>query len=175
MVCDLARHVETLSRTPRVVRELLEGVDEAIATAGYGDATFSPYHVVGHLIIGEREDWIPRARIILAHGVDRPFDPFPHRGTIEPEEGPALGELLDQFASLRAANLAALASMDLDERKLRLEGMHPSLGRVTLAQLIATWATHDLHHITQICKGLSFQNRLEVGPWRAFLGVIPPG
>ncbi|MFG0313768.1 MAG: DinB family protein, partial [Phycisphaerales bacterium] len=156
---------------------LLGGLDD-LAVLGYGEGTFSPYHVVGHLIIGERTDWIPRARIVLEAGPDRVFEPFDHRATIEPGssglgEGPGLGDLLDEFAGLRADNLDVLRSFELDASTLALEGTHPALGRVTLANLIGAWATHDLHHIAQVCKGLAYQHREDVGPWRPYLGVIP--
>lgn len=171
----LDRHVGILERTPRVIGAMLGGMDEDLARQRYGEGTFSPFHVVGHLIAGERTDWIPRARIILAEGPRRPFDPFDHQATIEPDEGPALIELLQTFDELRQENLKALRGFQLDDAKLALEGTHPdpAFGRVTLGQLIATWATHDLHHIWQIAKGLAYQQRDEVGPWRAYLRIIP--
>ncbi len=168
----LDRHVATLERTPRVIDALLGGLDEAVVRRRYTGGGFSPYHVVGHLIIGERTDWIPRARIILEHGPARVFDPFDPAATIDP--GPPMAELLETFGRLRAENLAALDAMGLDAASLERQGEHPALGRVTLGQLIATWATHDLHHIAQIAKGLADRNRDEVGPWRAYIGIIPP-
>lgn len=167
------RHVDILRRTPDVIASLLGGMPEELATRRYGEGTFSPYHVVGHLIIGERTDWIARARVILHEGADQAFDPFDHGATIEPDDGPTLHDLIKTFASLREANLVTLSEFSLDDSNLSREGTHPALGRVTLGQLIATWATHDLHHIAQIAKGLAYQQRDEVGPWRAYLGIIP--
>jgi len=121
----LSTHVSTLERTPSVLSALLGGVDRSLATTPYADGAFSPYHVVGHLIIGERTDWIPRARIILEHGPSRPFEPFGHTSTIEPAAGPPLEDLLAEFAALRAESLEALRSFDLDADALALEGTHP--------------------------------------------------
>jgi hypothetical protein len=161
-----------LERTPRVLRELLAGLDPELTRGSYGQGTWSAYHVVGHLIVGEGKDWIARARIILEHGAARPFDPFPHDACIEPEAGRSLDALLAEFATLRAANLATLRSFNLGPRHLALRGTHPSLGEVSLAQLLATWAAHDLHHIRQICKALAWQSRELVGPWRAYLNTL---
>ena len=177
MPAELRHQIAILERTPSVLSAMLDGLDEAWLTTPYAPGAFSPYHVVGHLIIGEREDWIPRARIILEHGTSRPFEPFGHRSTIEPGEGPDIEGLLDELATLRAQNLEALRSFRLDAAGLALEGTHPdqAIGRVSMRQLIAGWATHDLHHIAQVCKGLAFHNRDAVGAWRASMGIIPPG
>jgi uncharacterized damage-inducible protein DinB len=167
--------VQILERTPRVLVAWLDGLDESWTHARYGDGTFSPYHVVGHLIIGEREDWIARAKRILADGTARAFDPFPHVATIEPEEGGPLPGLLDEFARLRRSNLDELDRMELTPAKLALRGLHPAFGEVTLGQLLATWATHDFHHLGQIAKAMAYQYRDAVGPWRAYLNILPQG
>lgn len=164
----------TLARTPSVLRELFAGATPEALVSPYAPGSFSPYNAVGHLIIGERTDWIPRARIILEHGESRPFDPFGHQSTIEPAEGPPPGELLAEFTRLREDNLAALDAMRLTEADLARTGTHPALGVVTLGQLISTWAAHDLHHTAQVCKGLAAAYRDRVGPWRAYLGILTP-
>lgn len=169
---DIARPMEILEATPATLRTWLGGLDDGWVTADYGEGTFSPYNVVGHLIIGERVDWVPRARIILEHGEGRAFDPFPHRATIEPESGQSMGELLEEFTRLRAENLAALRGMGLTAETLARRGVHPELGPVTLENLIWTWASHDVHHIGQIAKGFAWQCRERIGPWRAYLGIL---
>jgi uncharacterized damage-inducible protein DinB len=174
MELDLHRATAILERTPRVLRAWLSGLDEAWTHANYGPSTWSAYQVVGHLIIGERTDWIPRARIILQHGPARPFDPFPHTAAIGPESGRSLDDLLDEFAALRHDSLAELAAMNLTPAKLALRGTHPALGQVTLSQLIATWTVHDIHHTAQIAKAMAYQWRDQVGPWRAYLNILPP-
>jgi uncharacterized damage-inducible protein DinB len=171
---SLPNTIATLERTPPTLRALLTGLDPALTQANYGEGTWSAYEVVGHLIVGEREDWIPRARIILEYGPARPFDPFPHDATIHPTSGRPLEDLLDEFATLRAANLDTLRAMRLTPDHLALKGTHPALGQVTLAQLLATWATHDLHHTRQICRALAHQSRNLVGPWRDYLNTLPP-
>jgi uncharacterized damage-inducible protein DinB len=166
------RTVSVLERTPAVLRALLAGLDTALTHASYGEGTWSAYEVVGHLIIGEREDWIPRVRIILEHGPLRPFDPFPHDAAIHPDSGRSLDDLLGEFAAARAESLAALHAFNLTPAHLALRGSHPALGEVTLAQLLATWATHDLHHTRQICKAMAWQSRELVGPWRDYLNTL---
>jgi len=169
----LQRQIEVLERTPSVLRALLSGLDGTWSHRRYGEGTFCPMDVLGHLIQGEIEDWIPRARLILEHGTARPFEAFDHRASGDASMGATVSERLAAFERLREANLDALRALDLDDGDLSLRGTHPDLGEVTLGQLVATWATHDLHHIAQICKAMSYQNRERVGPWRAYLGIIP--
>jgi len=172
----LGEIIAVLERTPGVLRALLGGLDENWTHHGYGAETFSPYNVVGHLIIGERTDWIPRARIILEHGESLRFDPFDHRATIEPDDGPPLADLLDEFASLRASNLDTLRGMNLTKPDFERRGIHPALGPVTLGELLHTWACHDLHHLAQIAKGVAHQGGDGVGPWHEYIGILtaPP-
>lgn len=166
------RTLGVLERTPRALGALLAGLDPELTQRGYGEGTWSAYEVVGHLIVGERKDWIARARIILEHGSTRPFDPFPHDSSVRPDSGRSLDDLLAEFAALRGTNLATLRSFDLGPRHLGLRGRHPSLGEVTLEQLLATWTAHDLHHIRQICKAMAWQSRELVGPWREYLNTL---
>jgi len=163
-----------LRRTPRVLRALLDEIPDQWTDSNYGPDTFSPREVVGHLILGERIDWIPRARIILEHGEDRPFDPFPHTGVDAMTHDASIGELLDTFEQLRAANVDQLFELRLSESDLDRRGTHPdpALGRVTLRNLIAAWVVHDQHHLAQIDKGLARQYQEEVGPWRAYIGIL---
>ncbi len=173
MAQDVERVRCVLGATPGTLRSLLGGLPEDLCRTDYGPDTFSPFDVLGHLIVGERDDWIPRARTILEHGESRPFDPFDHAARLRAEDGWTTTSLLDEFARLRDENLAALDAMALTDADLAKTGAHPALGRVTLGQLLATWATHDLHHIAQVCKALAFQQRHAVGPWRAYLGILP--
>jgi len=170
---SLSRTVSVLERTPRVLDAMLRGLDPALTHADYGSGTWSAYNVVGHLIIGEKDDWIPRARRILEHGTGKAFDPFPHDGTIRPESGRSLESLLYEFAALRAGSLEALRGMKLGERELALRGLHPAFGEVTMAQLLATWEVHDVHHMRQACMTIAYQSRELVGPWRAYLNTLP--
>jgi uncharacterized damage-inducible protein DinB len=175
MISDptLKRLLRQIATTPGSLRALLGDLPEDLVRADYGEGTFSPFDVLGHLIVGEREDWIPRARIILERGESQPFTPFDHTARLRAEDGWTTTSLLDEFARLRAENLDALDAMALTDTDLSKTGTHPAFGRVTLGQLLATWATHDLHHIAQVCKALAFQHRDEVGPWRAYLGILP--
>jgi hypothetical protein len=172
MTFDLIDGIAVLERTPATLRALLSGLPSAWIDADEGPETWSPYTVVGHLIHGERTDWVPRARIILAQGADTRFTPYDRFAQFTESKGKSLAELLDEFARLRAENLAALKSWHLDEAKLALEGEHPAFGAVTLRQLLATWVAHDLGHVVQVSRVMAKQYREAVGPWRQYLSVM---
>jgi hypothetical protein len=169
---DLDRSIDVLARTPATLQALLGGLGDGWIRGTEGPDTFSPFDVVGHLIDGEETDWIPRARIILAQGQDlrfAPYDRFRHRTR---NVGRSLESLLAEFARLRTANLELLQSWRLTERALDLPGEHPSLGRVTLRQLLAAWVVHDLGHLAQVARVMAKQCRGEVGPWVPLLPVL---
>ena len=172
MPFDLDLSIEILRRSPATLRALLDGLGEPLVRATEGPETFSPFDVVGHLIDGEETDWIPRARIILARGPNvrfEPYDRFRHRAR---NSGRSLESLLAEFARLRATNLDLLCSWKLTVRELDLPGKHPSLGPVTLRQLLAAWVVHDLGHLAQIARVMAKQYGDEIGPWVAFLPVL---
>jgi hypothetical protein len=169
---DLDLSIDVLARTPATLDALLGGLGEPWVRAREGADTFSPFDVVGHLIDGEETDWIPRARIILARGPRpefEPYDRFRHR-TRNVER--SLGSLLGEFATLRAANLDLLRSWRLTAAELDLPGLHPSLGPVTLRNLLAAWVVHDLGHLAQVARVMAKQYRDEVGPWVPYLPVL---
>jgi hypothetical protein len=169
---DLRRSVDVLRRSPETLRTLLDGLDDAWVRGTEGPDTFSPFDVVGHLIDGEETDWIPRARIILARGADPRLEPYDRFRHFKRNTGRSLASLLDEFARLRAANLELLGSWTLTARELDLPGEHPSLGRVTLRQLLAAWVVHDLGHLAQVARVIAKQYREEVGPWVPYLPVL---
>jgi hypothetical protein len=160
-----------LARTPGVLRTLLVGLPEAWTDTPDVADGWRPRDVVGHLITGEKFDWMLRTRRILEDGTSVPFDRFDRFAMLERDAGIPLDELVEQFAALRDANLAALDELvtdaDLDRR-----GLHPSLGEVTLRELLATWAVHDLDHIGQVYAGLAGSHDAEVGPWKTYLGIL---
>lgn len=163
---------EILSRTPATLDALLRGLPEGWSRRDEGADTWSPFDVVGHLIHGERTDWIPRARIILEHGPAQPFEPFDRFAQLEANRDKSLEGLLDLFAELRAANLRQLNALELTPETLSREGTHPELGTVTLGQLLATWAVHDLNHLAQIARAMAGRYRSDVGPWAAYLRIL---
>ena len=169
---DLTTGTAVLERTPATLRAMLAGLPSAWTDATEGPETWSAYVIVGHLIHGERTDWIPRARIILDQGPERRFTPYDRFAQLRESQGKSLAELLDQFATLRAENLATLCGWRLTAAQLALPGEHPELGPVTLSQLLATWVAHDLGHIAQTARVLAKQYREAVGPWRAYLPVL---
>ncbi len=137
-----------------------------------GPEAWSLFDIVGHLIHGELTDWIPRARIILEHGMDETFESFDRFAQLKANRGKSLDDLLVEFKALRERNLAALDELRLSAEQLKLRGRHPDFGRVTMGQLIATWAVHDLSHIAQIARVMAKYRSSEVGPWKAYLPIL---
>jgi hypothetical protein len=168
----LERTIALLERTPGALAALLDGLPDPWTRGNEGPETFSPYDVVGHLIHGEKTDWMARTRVILEHGEARPFDRYDRFAQLRDSAGRPLAALLAEFTRLRRDNLAALRAMKLGPAELERRGTHPVLGVVTLRQLLATWAAHDLTHLHQIARVMAHQVREEVGPWVRFLGVL---
>jgi hypothetical protein len=168
----MADAIDVLARTPTALDAMLRGLPPAWITAHEGGDTWSPFDIVGHLIHGERTDWLPRVKIILEHGDARAFEPFDRLAQFEASAGRTMESLLDEFASLRRRNLEELRALELTPADLDRRGRHPELGPVTLGQLLATWTAHDLDHVMQIARVLGRQYSDEVGPWRAYLRVI---
>ena len=151
---------------------LLRGLPETLALGNEGVNTWSARDVVGHLIDAEREDWIPRASIILQNGENEPFPPFDRWKGVREAQAKPLELLLDEFACLRSEALSQLRAMNLQGEDFHKIGRHPALGVVSLSELLATWAVHDLSHLHQISRVLAHQYRDCVGPWREYLGVL---
>ena len=168
---DFDDAVGILERTPGSLTALLSGLPETWIKATEGEGTWSPYDVIGHLIHGERTDWIPRARHILA-GETRPFETFDRMAQFTESQGKSLGELIETFGDLRRENVAALARLNLTESELERKGVHPELGEVTLRQLLATWVVHDLDHIAQIARTMAKAYGEATGPWTAYLSIL---
>ena len=160
-----------LKRTPASLRALLDGLPDTWVRATEGEGTWSPYDVIGHLIHGERTDWIPRARHILA-GETRAFEPFDRTAQFRESKGRSLAELLTTFAELRRQNVAVLLGMNLSDGDLDRRGLHPELGEVTLGQLLATWVVHDLDHVTQVARTMAKAYTEATGPWIDYLSVL---
>lgn len=169
---DLQQTIALLSRTPSTLNALLRDLPQTWRLGNEGGKTWSPFDIVGHLIHGERTDWMVRVRIILQHGESRPFDPFDRLAQTRESQGKSLPELLDDFARLRTENIKALCAMNLQPSDFDRRGRHPELGMVTLSQLLATWAVHDLTHLHQLSRVMAYQYRELVGPWGAYLGVL---
>src|SRR5688572_4230714 len=169
---DIDEAVAVLQRTPATLDALLRGLPPGWITAHEGGETWSPFDVLGHLIHGDRTDWLARIRIVIDHGESVPFEKFDRFAQFEESKGRTLDELLGEFATLRRDNLAQLAAMRLAAGDLARKGFHPMLGTVTLGHLLATWVAHDLDHIVQIARVMARQYSDEVGPWRAYLRVI---
>ena len=168
---NLKDAVAVLERTPASLSALLNGLPGRWIEATEGEGTWSQYDVIGHLIYGERTDWIPRALHILA-GKTRPFETFDRMAQFTESQGKSLGELLETFADLRRENVAALMGMNLTEADLARKGLHPELGEVNLGQLLATWVVHDLDHVAQIARTMAKAYGEATGPWTAYLSIL---
>lgn len=169
---SLTDALPVLRSTPRLLRVWLGDLPESWTQRNEGPDTWSAYDVVGHLIHGERTDWIPRLELILEQGKARPFTPFDRFAQFRDSQGKTLQQLLDTFAELRAANLTRLESLALQPSDYGRPGMHPALGPVTLGQLLATWVAHDLNHVSQIARVMGKQYREAVGPWLEYLPLL---
>jgi hypothetical protein len=172
MEIELADIIDLLDRTPRALKELLHGLPKTWTETNEGENTWSPFDVVGHLIHGEHVNWIPRAKMILECGETKMFEPFDRFAQFEASQGKTMEELLEEFANIRQENIRTLKELNLTLEDLQKVGHHPEFGRVTLGELLATWAAHDLDHVVQISRTLAKGFREAVGPWRAFLSVM---
>lgn len=172
MPFDLESAQAILRRTPRILDAWLCDLPEPWVRLTEEEKTWSAFDVLGHLIHGEEADWIPRARMILQHGTDQAFEPFDRFAQFRLSEGKSTAQLLDMFSTLRERSLSALAELRLTPELLAKEGRHPALGVVTLQQLLSTWVAHDLDHLVQIGRVMAKGYTEEVGPWRAYLGVL---
>jgi hypothetical protein len=169
---NLEDTISLLTRTPAALNALLRDLPEAWTLRNEGENTWSAFDVVGHLVHGERTDWMPRAKIILKFGEAQAFASFDRLAQVRESQGKSLSQLLNEFARLRSDNLNELRALNLRQEHLDLRGRHPALGIVTLSQLLATWAVHDLTHLHQISRIMGHQYRQAVGPWSAYLGVL---
>src|SRR6202451_683872 len=169
---NLQDTISLLARTPGSLDALLRDLPETWTLRNEGGDSWSAFDILGHLIHGERTDWMPRARIILQHGESRAFEPFDRWAQSRESRGKSLQQLLDEFAQLRSENLQQLRAFDLQPEDLDKRGRHPALGTVTLSELLATWAVHDLTHLHQISRVMANQYRGAVGPWSKYLGVL---
>jgi len=169
---NLKKAVEILRRTPAVLMSLLSDLSDEWIYKNEGGESWNPFDIVGHLIHGEKMDWIPRAKIILEYGEYKPFEPFDRFAQFKESEGKTLNDLLEEFAKLRKDNVDMLNKLNLNENDFNKTGIHPEFGKVTLKQLLSTWVVHDLSHVRQISRVMAKQYRNEIGPWKKYLPVI---
>jgi len=161
-----------LARTPGALDSLLRDLPDTWTLQNEGEETWNVFDVLGHLVFAERTDWMPRVKMVLQYGESHAFESFDRSGHLREVRGKSLEHLLDEFAGLRSENLAELRTLNLKEEDLIRRGLHPSLGKVTLSELLATWAAHDLTHLHQISRIMAHQYRQMVGPWSRYLGVL---
>jgi len=169
---NLEHSIALLTRTPAALDALLRELPDTWTRHDEGDKTWSAFDIVGHLVHLERVNWMPRARMILREGDTKSFEPFDRWGHVQECKGKSVGQVLDEFAHVRAQNLTEVRAWRLGPEQLALRGRHPAFGPVTLSQLLATWAAHDLTHLHQMTRVMAHQYRDAVGPYAAYLGVM---
>lgn len=169
---DFDKALEILENTPTVLESYLKTLSEDWIKNNEGHATWSPYDVIGHLIHGEKTDWLVRAKLILAQGNVTTFEPFDRFAQFNSDQSKGISELLLEFKMLRKQNIKTLLSLNISKKELALKGIHPEFGKVTLEQLLSTWVVHDLGHIAQISRVMAKQYKDNVGPWAAYLGIL---
>lgn len=169
---ELDKSIEILKKTPEVLETLLTGLSNEWIKSNEGENTWSPYDIVGHLIFGEKTDWIVRIKTILSESENKPFEPFDRFAQLNEDQNRPISDLINDFKLLRMNNLDELTSLGITQKDFDRIGIHPELGKVTLKQLISTWAVHDLGHIAQISRVMARQYTKEVGPWINYLGIL---
>lgn len=172
MEFNLTEAIEILEKTPSVLQSFLKNLSEDWLFNNEGEESWSPYDILGHLIHGDKTDWIARTKIILSEKGDKNFKPFDRFAQIENSKGKSIHQLLNEFTALRTKNIKELKSLQLKEDLLELKGIHPEFGSVTLKHLLATWVVHDLGHIAQISRVMAYQYKSEIGPWKSYLPIV---
>ncbi len=172
MEFDLQKSLEILERTPGVLNSMLGGLSQDWTANNEGSESWSPFDMLGHLVHGEQTDWLPRMELILSEKEDNTFEPFDRFAQFRNSKGKTMQQLLDEFTFLRTNNLGSVRARNLGRKELQLKGFHPSLGEVSLAELLAAWVVHDLNHLAQISRVMAWQYRDAVGPWKAYLGIL---
>ncbi|TPN85123.1 DinB family protein [Aquimarina algicola] len=169
---ELDKSIEILRNTPLVLKTMLDGLSEEWIKNNEGENTWSPYDILGHLIVGEQTDWIVRVKIILSDSENKFFEPFDRFAQFNQDQTKPISDLIIEFKSLREKSLKELTSLHITQKDFDRIGIHPEFGKVTLKQLISTWAVHDLGHIAQISRVMAKQYTEEVGPWYNYLGIL---
>lgn len=172
MEFELSNAISILERTPLVLKALLKDMPDAWTHQNEGKDTWSPFDVLGHLIHGERTDWIPRTKIIMGNDPDKKFEPFDRFAQFENSKGKTMNQLLEEFERFRNENIDQLKSMQITTQDLLRKGLHPQFGKITLKQMLSTWVAHDLAHIAQISRVMARQYKSEVGPWYDYLNIL---
>ena len=169
---QLEEAIEILERTPQTLSQLLTGLSNPWISCDEGEDTWNAFDVVGHLIEGEKNNWLPRIKMIVTKGATEPFPPFDRFSQLNQNDGKTMEQLLNEFAEIRRANLKTLRQIINPETDFEQTGVHPEFGIVKLREQISTWVAHDLTHISQIARVLAKRYQDDVGPWKAYLGIL---
>ncbi len=168
----LEKSIQILENSPNVLNAMLKNISVDWTLYNEGGESWSVYDIIGHLIHGEKTDWIPRAEIILSEKSDKKFEKFDRFAQFEESKGKSLSQLLNEFKILREKNIETLRVLDITDKDLQAKGVHPAFGEVTLSQLLSAWVVHDLNHIAQISRVMAKQYKSDVGPWTEYLKIL---
>jgi len=172
MQFTLHKSIEILHQTPLTLYALLSNLSNEWILQNEGENTWSPFDIIGHLIYGEKTDWMVRIKIILNNTSNTPFKPFDRFAQFKESKNKSIEELLQEFKTLRTENIKQLKALHLNKDHLKMKGYHPEFGEVTLEELLSTWVVHDLGHLAQISRVMAFQYKENVGPWQAYLPIV---
>jgi hypothetical protein len=172
MEFSISKSIEILERTPHVLIQFTKNLSADWTMHNEGGETWSVFDVIGHLIHGEKTDWMTRIKIILSEGANKEFEPFDRFAQLEESKGKSLEQLLNEFLAVRELSLTKLKGLNLTENDLKKTGIHPKFGAVTLSQLIAAWTVHDLDHLSQISRIMAKQYKEQSGPWIEFMKIL---
>jgi hypothetical protein len=169
---SLSKSIDVLERTPSILKSYLTDLSEDWLHSNEGNNTWSPYEILGHLIFGEKTDWVVRIKLILSTSEDKLFEPFDRFAQLKEDVSIPISNLIEEFETLRSENLNELTKCNIKVSDFSKTGIHPEFGEVTLKELISTWVVHDLGHIAQISRVMSNQYKSDVGPWINYLGIL---
>ena len=168
MSFSLQEAIQILERTPKILRVMLEGIDSKWITFRKHNKSFSSLEVLGHLLAGEKTDWIPRMKLMLSNSSSKKFPTFNRTAF---DTSLSLKDQLDLFENLRIKNIETL-KFSVKNEDLAKTGIHPELGLVNLEQHLATWVVHDLTHLFQINQSFAYRYKETVGPWINYLKIL---
>lgn len=168
---NIEEAVAILSRTPQTLAALLSGLPEGWLSCSEGEGTWNADEVVGHLIEGEKTNWIPRLAFILREGESKPFPAFDRYAHLSAERR-TTERKLEEFAELRTGSIERLRALTDDEEWMERTGAHPAFGTVKARELVSAWVVHDLTHLAQIVRTMAQRYKTDVGPWAQYLGIL---
>lgn len=160
---NLLEHVQAvLSTTPERWQRLVSTLPMDLLARPPIAGEWSALNCLQHLLDAERLNFPVRLQAFLEGRNFDAFDPHQHAGSdlLTPEQ------LAAAFARARQESLVLLKQVQEDD--LGRTAQHPQFGTATLAEMLHTWAAHDLMHTVQAERALMQPFMLGCGSWRPF-------